>query len=650
MEGKVSRHHIQQKKEKVIPVAETLDRSSMEEEIKAEFKKNGFSLNNEEEILKKCLTFCIDYKLSPSDLVSSWDVFSLNRGLELTVQSAHMGAFLQQLQNEQRDAIVKKEPGLHFYSNDVTMLLNDEYDDIKEDALYSPAPSQRPETLKTEQFDSAQKTNASIFGSKRSLDSMTPFAQRKNKFVVQFTLNEPTTVDAMKIEEEQGQDNSEDDIIKRVQASKKCSIAITGSQPKPGCRFLYDRIEDKFNFLENRIKKYADSLVESGLFGEPMDPTVASQKSLLAVGMICCEEDGRLKEKPILLQSSVEHSGGQRIRLDLQKLEQFSIFPGQVVGVEGHNPSGHCLIASRIIDHVPFSVSSDENLHPSKKPALDQNVQLVDPSDTAPELSFIIAAGPYTTSDNLMFEPLVELLGYARRKQPQLLILQGPFIDTDHPEIKKGSVNKSYDEMFQLEILGRLQDYVDYMGSSATVLLVPSIRDAHHDFVFPQPRFDLNSPNLKHQIQSISNPGTFTANKVNFACCTVDILKQLSAEEISRNPQGGSKHRLATLSNHVLNQRSFYPLYPPAEGVPLDFSLAPEALQISSIPDILVLPSDLAHFVRVLSLAPKSEGEQEVKCLCVNPGRLARGEGGGFFVEINYKGCPDSATASVIRI
>lgn len=43
------------------------------------------------------------------------------RGLELTVQSAHMGAFLQQLQNEQRDAIIKKEPGLHFYSNDVAM-------------------------------------------------------------------------------------------------------------------------------------------------------------------------------------------------------------------------------------------------------------------------------------------------------------------------------------------------------------------------------------------------------------------------------------------------------------------------------------------------------------------------------------------------
>lgn len=46
----------------------------------------------------------------------------------------------------------------------------------------------------------------------------------------------------------------------------------------------------------------------------------------------------------------------------------------------------------------------------------------------------------------------------------------------------------------------------------------------------------------------------------------------------------------------------------------------------------------------------KSDGEVQRKCLCVNPGRLARGEGGGFFVELNYHGSPDTATASIIRI
>ncbi|XP_028114765.1 DNA polymerase alpha subunit B-like [Camellia sinensis] len=262
----------------------------------------------------------------------------------------------------------------------------------------------------------------------------------------------------------------------------------------------------------------------------------------------------------------------------------------------------------------------------------------------------IIAAGPFTTTDNLFFEPLTELLAYAQRKQPQLLLLLGPFIDSEHPEIKKGAVNRTFDEMFRLEILGRLQDYVEYMGSTARVILVPSIRDANHDFVFPQPAFDIQQVDLKHQIISLTNPGIFSANGIKVRCCTVDILKQLSGEEISRNPSGGSKQRMNRLANHLLSQHSFYPLYPPMEDTPVDFSLAPEALQIPCNLYILILSSDLAHFVKVLSIGDKNDGEEQAKCICVNPGRLARGEGAGFFVELNYEGSPDSTSASVISI
>lgn len=250
----------------------------------------------------------------------------------------------------------------------------------------------------------------------------------------------------------------------------------------------------------------------------------------------------------------------------------------------------------------------------------------------------------------MFFEPLTELLAYARRKQPQLLLLLGPFIDSEHPEIKKGAVNRTFDEIFRLEILGRLQDYVEYMGSAAHVILVPSIRDTNHDFVFPQPAFDIQQANLKHQITSLTNPGIFSANEIKVGCCTVDILKQLSREEISRNPAGGSKQRMNRLANHLLSQHSFYPLYPPIEDTPVDFSLAPEALQIPCNPDILILSSDLAHFVKVLSIGDKNDGEEQAKCICDNPGRLARGEGAGFFVELNYGGSPDSTSASVISI
>lgn len=115
--------------------------------------------------------------------------------------------------------------------------------------------------------------------------------------------------------------------------------------------------------------------------------------------------------------------------------------------------------------------------------------------------------------------------------------------------------------------------------------------------------------------------------QITFGCCTIDVLKQLSGEEISRTSTDTmSGDRMGRLATHILGQRrylndtrkqknicsvpvainskfvsngSYYPLYPPSLGVPLDLSLAPEALDIPLIPDILILPSDISPFVKV---------------------------------------------------
>lgn len=128
---------------------------------------------------------------------------------------------------------------------------------------------------------------------------------------------------------------------------------------------------------------------------------------------------------------------------------------------------------------------------------------------------------------------------------------------------------------------------------------------------------------LKFQVHSLRSSHCF-GFQVKVGCCTVDVIKQLSGEMISRNPTD----RMTAIANHILSQRrqaavtclilvglnnkyfvtylcftlfsnSFYPLYPPAETIPLDFSIAPEALEIPAIPDILIIPSDLAYFVKV---------------------------------------------------
>lgn len=56
---------------------------------------------------------------------------------------------------------------------------------------------------------------------------------------------------------------------------------------------------------------------------------------------------------------------------------------------------------------------------------------------------------------------------------------------------------------------------------------------------------------------------------------------------------------------------------------------------------------NVLSLAQVLSLG---EGEEQMKCICVNPGRLAKGEGGGTFAELNCHGSPDKMNASIIGI
>uniref|UniRef100_A0A0E0FAT1 DNA polymerase alpha subunit B n=1 Tax=Oryza meridionalis TaxID=40149 RepID=A0A0E0FAT1_9ORYZ len=556
------------------------DAAAMEEEIRAEFESSGFSIGGADpgaaaEILSTLLTYCINYKMSPADLVSNWEVYYLNRQLNgLKLESSYLDGFLSHLQNEVKDRIIKEETSLHIYSsNDVDMLLSSTHTD-EEGFLDTPSTKQEKpngESCNSELTPLTTDRPSSSRLAKTNGDRITPFSQRVNKFTQQYVLNSDNVASVPSKDEIE---STEDEIIRRVQPNKRCILQVQRSQPEPGCRFMYDRIEDRFNYLEDRIRRSGSLFSASGLCGEPADATLASEESMFSVGMVICDGEGHLNEKSILLQGSVEHSRGQRVRLDLKDVDRFSLFPGQVVGIQGHNPSGHCFVVSKLNDSIPSFV--DAQLPRAKKQAVD--------------------------SEGNQSSDVVS----------RVLSSMGPFIDSDHPEIKKGAVDQSFQDIFLFEILRKLQDFTQYLGHNVRVILIPSVRDAHHDFVFPQPAFDLNLPeDITHQI--------------HFGCCTMDILKHLSGEEISRKPPG-EKHgdRIGRICTHILKQQSYYPLYPPPAGVPLDFSLANGALEIASAPDVLLLPSDLAPFVK--------------------------GIGGGTFVELDYNGDTDKTSASLIRI
>lgn len=60
-----------------------------------------------------------------------------------------------------------------------------------------------------------------------------------------------------------------------------------------------------------------------------------------------------------------------------------------MVGIEGHNPSGHYLTASKIVDYLPLSVPDDGDFRQTKRQFVDQDNQLADSSDITSDLSLV---------------------------------------------------------------------------------------------------------------------------------------------------------------------------------------------------------------------------------------------------------------------
>ena len=95
---------------------------------------------------------------------------------------------------------------------------------------------------------------------------------------------------------------------------------------------------------------------------------------------MCCDSDGRLNSKSIVLQGNQDVVRGRTLPLDPSQVPSYSLFPGQVVGVKATNPTGSRLVATEVYSDA--SIPKED----VKKKKLRQELQIV------------VAAGPYTTS------------------------------------------------------------------------------------------------------------------------------------------------------------------------------------------------------------------------------------------------------------
>ena len=350
-------------------------------------------------------------------------------------------------------------------------------------------------------------------------------------------------------------------------------------------------------------------------------------------------------------------SGGARVEVDLSYMKSnklsYSLFPGQIVAIEGMNCSGRKLVAQRICEGAPHS--------PAQTTVADlMKYHHGDRFQSGTPLKVVVATGPFTCSDNLEYQPLIDLVGTAIEKsKPDVVILAGPFVDINQKLVASGDTFWSddqggnilvpYETVFMMQISSVLEElYINDASLQTQFILVPSFDDATVENVYPQAPFQVTAPvqlsipgadvevsslgiqtienanrppGVKYpkRVHCVSNPCTFQINEVVFGVTSADVLFHISADETNANLEIGT--RMNRIAQHLVQQRSYYPLFPASATTNLNLKHMNQ-WQMPCTPDVLILPSKLSPFC-----CPVLDNGS----LVINPGHLARANMGGTY-------------------
>jgi DNA polymerase alpha subunit B len=369
-------------------------------------------------------------------------------------------------------------------------------------------------------------------------------------------------------------------------------------------RYMFTPLDERARNLDKHLLSLQRDMCEMASIDETtlQQVGVPSQDLVWVCGRIVCESaEGRINRQSVMLEGSRKESAGRRVHLDLSDMSgiPFSLFPGQIVLVEGINSSGRKMMARRIVEGVAKPMLSS-------KPSLLLDYHHSKHYQGGQALSVVTAAGPFTTSDNLDYQPLQDLLVHVLETKPDVLILVGPFVDISQPLLSNGHVVltnddedggegglatqrthlASYEMVFVEKVvrdcLGQMFNSEDDFGGHlpTNIVLVPSLLDGHHEFVFPQPPFGdrdkvdteffkeplgvLDIPfsreaDQRRRVHLMPNPCMFRVNEVLFGVSSNDVLFSLSSDEVSQHIDG---NRLVRLGSHLLQQQSFSPQFP----------------------------------------------------------------------------------------
>ncbi|XP_011144341.1 DNA polymerase alpha subunit B isoform X2 [Harpegnathos saltator] len=374
-------------------------------------------------------------------------------------------------------------------------------------------------------------------------------------------------------------------------------------------RYMYEILSKQGNLLTFVCRNLGNKLFKtwSATKGKDVSADLRYVKNVRSVNQTYFRTFGRISTNKqsanmVTLEGCTRRKGtsvADSIELDFRNVKHYSVFSGQIVAVEATNPVGDVLYVKEIF--------AKAYAPPACAPRIEANVNI------------FVAAGPFTASNNMHYQPLWDLMEKVASDEPHILVLVGPFLEYTHPEIQDGLVKDTHQELFE-KTLTRIMESAK---RSTQVVLVTSNRDAHHEPIFPTPQYTVFDKKLLQNYSNLKlmpDPCILDIFGLKIGVTSVDVIKHIGKEEIS-NISG--MDRLSRLADHVLAQTCFYPVYPSSEDLNVDTELWEKYAFFDQQPHILILPSDMRCYCKVIHecviLNPERMHKNTYARLCVKP-------------------------------
>lgn len=601
---------------------------------------------DDDNVVKKLDSLKAIFNLSTDDLFVHWETFNVTKVQEdLDLNTENLDR-LQQYVQEILSSSSKATPSVK-KARDIT---SSRKPVIRSSAGFSSSPGV-PSTpsLKRrkvgDNIDSSPGDYATANNTFQSPTPKTPGSKEVGSNTVLETLNP-------QIDELQGYIELEEDPATAIKLFK---LGLNFDASKYKFRTMSMKLLESADVLDDQIDTVSQLFQENAkrdlITVEFGNPCLSSQFDIYVCGRIVPdsplydkEHTHTLNDTSLYLETSRFGGIGQRIPLDLSNLTEYSFFAGQIVVLKGRNPTGRKFIIQELLPLPSLGAPL------SNKQELTEYQELTETSG----LKILVAAGPFTNGHNLNYTKLSSLVDRINDQvKPHVVLLYGPFVDLSNQAVMKGDIelpNEKYqprnlDEVFKKTVT----PIIKKINPRIQVIMVPSLRDsAAMHASYPQDAFDRKAFGLPKNVKVFPNPSSFSVNEVLFGNSNLDIFKDLKdvykGNSLNPNSQVLS-NRFERISNHIFEQRRYYPVFPGsirrtggnsegngAKNALFDGLMGEELAETTvggsalempymgltelgdSLPDILVAPSELKYFAKVIK-----------GVVVINPGYFIKG-------------------------